>query len=122
MPMKKLAILLIIAILLFGCTQQSAVNTTGVTQNGGTGATSPTVLVAIHGFAFNPAEITVKQGQTVRWTNEDSVPHTVKFDSFQSPTLSNGDTYEHTFTEAPGEYDYSCAIHPYMMGKVIVTR
>ncbi len=120
--MKKLMVLLALAIVLFGCTQPSggAANTTA--QNGVSGTTSQTVSVDIKGFAFNPATITVKQGQTVRWTNDDSVPHTVKFDSFQSQTLSNGDSYEHTFTEAPGEYDYSCAIHPYMTGKVIVTK
>ncbi len=121
--MKKLMILLVLAILLFGCTQQHGSITTNTTSGSNQSNLSGSVIpVEIKGFAFNPAEITVKRGQTVRWTNDDSVPHSVKFDSFQSPTLSNGDSYEHTFTEAPGEYNYSCAIHPYMTGQIIVTQ
>src|SRR5271157_3309775 len=109
--MKKLMILIALVIVLFGCTQQNGGAVVNTTKSGGAASI---VSVDIKGFAFNPTEITVKRGQTVRWTNDDSVPHSVKFDSFQSPTLSNGDSYEHTFTEAPGEYNYSCAIHPYM--------
>jgi len=121
--MRNMLAILVIAVLLFGCTQPGGnTSNTGNTANttiGNTSAASTTVI--IQGFAFSPAEITVKQGDTVKWINKDSAPHAVKFDSFVSSSLSNGDTFEHKFTEAPGEYSYICGIHTSMKGKITVT-
>ena len=33
--------------------------------------------VTIDNFTFSPAELTVKVGTTVTWTNHDDIPHTV---------------------------------------------
>jgi Ca2+-binding RTX toxin-like protein len=80
-------------------------------------------------FALNPIEIEV--GETVRWTNRDSQPHTVtsgsngqpdgKFDSSPNfnPLLAPGEPFSHTF-EQEGEYPYFCGLHPNMVGTVIV--
>src|SRR5512139_2182424 len=38
---------------------------------------SDTVKVTIKDIQFLPHDVTVKEGQKIRWTNEDSVPHTV---------------------------------------------
>ena len=84
--------------------------------------TPSTSNVVIQNFAFNPSELTIKQGDTVIWTNKDSVPHTVTSDSgneLASSTLSNGATYSHTFNSA-GTFDYHCSIHTMMKGKIIV--
>ena len=35
------------------------------------------VAVHIDNFVFEPAQLTVKVGQTVTWTNRDDIPHTV---------------------------------------------
>jgi len=80
-----------------------------------------TVNVAIKGFKFVPADANVKVGDTVVWTNEDSAPHTVQSSDsvLKSATLSNGDTYKHTFTES-GKHDYICGIHPSMHGSITV--
>ncbi len=134
-----MVLLLILGLLLLGCTQQGGTNgTTGGTTGtqggtggaqGGTGTPGTTPsggdvsTVQISDFAFQPAELSVKQGTSVTWVNEDSVTHIVKMDSvFESPGLGKGQSYTHMFTEAPGDYPYSCAIHPSMQGKITVTK
>jgi plastocyanin len=81
-----------------------------------------TVDVAISGFAFSPVEITVKAGTIVRWTNNDSVTHTVVADSgdWASGDLAQGGIYSRVF-DAPGTYTYHCGVHPSMKGTIIVT-
>jgi len=78
--------------------------------------------VAIADFAFDPAGLAITAGSTVRWTNRDSAPHTATSTSgeFDSGTLDQGDTFEHTFN-ATGTYDYICAFHPSMEGRITVT-
>ena len=79
------------------------------------------VAVTIKDFKFAPAEVNIKAGETVVWTNEDSVPHTVESSdkTLKSDELSKGDTYSYTFAKA-GKYDYKCGIHPSMHGSVTV--
>ena len=84
-----------------------------------------TSAVTISNFAFSPANITVKAGTKVTWTNADTAGHTVtETDSTAGPkssTLSKGQSYSFTFT-TPGTYHYDCSIHPYMTGTVTVTQ
>lgn len=75
--------------------------------------------VTIKNFAFSPKEITINVGDTVTWTNQDSVTHTTTGSIWDSGNLGNGQTYSKTFDKA-GTYDYICTIHPNMKGKVIV--
>ena len=75
--------------------------------------------VNIQNFAFSPAVITIKAGTTVTWTNNDSAMHKIKADTFNSGNLSKGDTFQFTFNTL-GTFDYSCAIHPSMTGKIVV--
>ncbi len=80
--------------------------------------------VDIVDFAFSPATITISVGDTVTWTNRDSVEHTATgaagapqpFDTGLLGTDRGGSV---TFT-APGRYDYFCAPHPTMTGTVVV--
>ena len=113
----SIATIMILTIAISGCTQSSQ---TGGTSNGG--SQSGTYNVEIQNFAFNPSQITIKKGETVIWTNKDSTPHTVLSDSgneINSGSLSNGQTYSHTFNQA-GTFEYYCSIHPYMKAKIIV--
>lgn len=81
--------------------------------------------VAIKGFAFVPAVLTVPAGTTVTWTNQDSDAHTVTSDSSGGPlnskALNTGDTFSYTFTKT-GTFKYLCTIHPFMTATVMVTR
>jgi amicyanin len=78
--------------------------------------------VNIDNFAFVPATLTVKAGNTVTWTNKDEDPHTVVAGggAFRSQALGSGGTYSFSFPAA-GTFDYVCSIHPFMRGSVVVT-
>lgn len=87
----------------------------------GTPASSPAVIV-IEGSSFNPASITVKAGTEVIWKNKDSSPHTVTADdgSFDSGSLNQGEEFRRKLVKT-GTLSYSCDIHAYMSGKIVVT-
>jgi plastocyanin len=88
---------------------------------GNAGAT--TVPATIKGYAFDPPALTVPEGTTVTWKNEDTAPHTVTSEGsgpLDSPNLQKGDSWSFTFTK-PGTYPYYCAVHPDMKGTVTVT-
>lgn len=80
-----------------------------------------TASVAIANFAFSPTPLTITNGTTVTWTNNDTAPHTVTAtdSSFTSGTLSKGDSYSHTFSSA-GTVNYFCKVHPMMKAAVVV--
>ena len=100
--------------------------------NTSTKAETATNSVIIENFAFSPANITVKKGTTVTWTNKDSATHTVTgLDNNPDPAsgaanlpnsgnLASGKSYSFTFLAA-GTYQYKCSIHPSMTGTVTVT-
>jgi plastocyanin len=78
--------------------------------------------VSMKDIKFNPGEVTVKPGETVTWTNDDSVGHDVTADGFKSGDpggMQQGDTFEHKFDKA-GTFDYVCTVHPGMKGTVLV--
>lgn len=76
-------------------------------------------IISIKNFAFNPAVLSVKAGDTVIWTNNDSASHRISGTGFQSSDLSNGQSYSFTFSST-GTVDYICSIHPSMKGKIVV--
>jgi plastocyanin len=85
-------------------------------------ATRAAEAAAVHidNFVFEPAELTVKVGTTVTWTNRDDIPHVVvSAGKFRSKTMDTDDTFSFTFTAA-GEYKYFCALHPHMTGTIKV--
>jgi amicyanin len=88
------------------------------------GAVAATRSVTINNFAYGPATITVKVGNTVTWTNGDQAPHTVTSQNpggpLRSATMNKGQTYKYTFTKT-GRYAYLCTLHPFMTGTVVVT-
>jgi plastocyanin len=81
----------------------------------------PTTAVKIDNFVFSPNPVTVPVGSTIRWTNQDDIPHNVVSDdkSFKSKALDTDETFTYTFTK-PGTYTYFCSIHPKMTGKIVV--
>jgi plastocyanin len=88
----------------------------------GPSAPAGPVAVRISNFTFGPKAVTVKVGQTVTWTNDDDIPHTVVATdkSFRSKVIDTGQSFSFTFTK-PGQVAYFCSLHPMMTGKVTVT-
>jgi plastocyanin len=86
-------------------------------------ASAATYRVAMQGYAFAPATLTVPVGSTVTWTNGDTAPHDVKTTSgpvaIHSPMLSKGQSWTYTFTTA-GSYSYYCTVHPDMTARITV--
>jgi plastocyanin len=78
-----------------------------------------TTKVSIKNYTYNPPSIMIKAGDTVTWTNNDTVAHTVTSTGFDSGNLDPGQTYRHQFN-APGEYRYGCTYHRDMIGAVTV--
>jgi len=85
------------------------------------GEAPPATEVRIDNFSFGPAELTVRVGTTVKWTNRDDIPHTVVSTDkvFKSKVLDTDETFSFTFSVA-GTYPYFCSIHPKMTGQVVV--
>ncbi len=75
--------------------------------------------VSIAGFAFKPASVTVNAGQTVSFTNNDSVAHTTTSSDWDSGPLQPGASYTVT-PQKPGTVTYHCDIHPFMTATVVV--
>ena len=84
-------------------------------------ASAAEIHVTIDNFTFTPQQITVKQGDTVIWTNHDDIPHTATSTTkaFASQALDTNDLFSFTFA-TPGSFSYFCALHPHMTGLVIV--
>jgi plastocyanin/mono/diheme cytochrome c family protein len=72
-------------------------------------------------WGYAPETITIKAGDTVTWTNDGSIVHTVTPDdgSFDSGVLNKGDVWTHTFDKS-GSYTYHCTPHPWMKATVVV--
>lgn len=75
--------------------------------------------VTIRNFAFSPATVTVRVGETVTWTNADSVVHNAAGNGFRTALIERGQSASYTFTR-PGTYRYHCDPHPFMRGTVVV--
>lgn len=71
---------------------------------------------------YTPNKVEIRVGDTVEWTNKDTITHTVSFTkgiAVDSGPFEEGKTWKYTFTKA-GEFEYFCTLHPYMGGKVEV--
>jgi plastocyanin len=81
------------------------------------------VEVKMQNIQFAPKSTTVKVGQKVKWTNDDSTTHNVTADSgadFKSDDFGNGGTFEFTPDKA-GTIKYECTLHPGMTGTLTVS-
>lgn len=112
---------------------------------GGSSSGSGNTVTMDSAQRFAPDSLTVKVGETVTWTNEDSQTHTVTAfddsipdgadyfasgdapdeeaarDDLQAGLIAEGDAYEFTFEE-PGSYGYFCIPHEQqgMKGEIVV--
>ena len=83
-------------------------------------ATDIAVTVQVSDNRFEPAEVTIKPGQAVRWEFLGTAKHDVVSDDriFVSELMRDG-SYTHVF-DAAGEFPYLCSIHAEMRGVVTV--
>jgi plastocyanin len=88
---------------------------------GGAVAVAATRAVAISGFAFSPATLTINVGDRVTWTNSDAVAHTAAATggAFDTGDIGQGQSASVRFTKA-GTYAYYCTPHPSMTGTIRV--
>jgi plastocyanin len=88
---------------------------------GGAVAVAATRAVAISGFAFSPATVTINVGDRVTWTNSDAVAHTATATggAFDTGDIGQGQSASVRFTKA-GTYAYYCTPHPSMTGTIRV--
>jgi plastocyanin len=86
-----------------------------------TAVTIPSGAATLANRAFSPDELDVAVGDTVTWTNTDSVAHTSTSDrsGWDSGVVAPGGRFSFAF-QAAGTYQYHCAIHPGMVGTVVV--
>jgi YVTN family beta-propeller protein len=77
--------------------------------------------VSINNFTFAPPTLTIASGDSVTWSNDDGAPHQVAFKdgAAGSDSLFPGATFHRAF-DRPGSYEYYCAIHSFMTGRVEV--
>jgi len=122
----KIRLLVVCLMLAFGATAAGCggdEKDSGGGGGGGGGASE----VSMKGLAFEPADITVKTGDTVTWTNDEAVGHDVtkeggpgpEFSSGDPGAMQEGDTFEQTF-DMPGMIEYVCTVHSNMTGTVNV--
>jgi plastocyanin len=107
------------------------------TQPGGEVAATVTMTSALR---FDPATVTIKAGQAVRWKNGSDFGHTATADpaiaknpadvqlpagaqAFNSGVVSAGGEFVHVF-DTPGTYKYFCIPHEGagMVATVVVTQ
>jgi plastocyanin len=95
-------------------------------QSGGSSGGGTTV--SMENIQFSPKDLTVKPGDTITFTNDESVPHDVHkesgpgadFSSGADGGMQQGDTFDLKL-DKPGTYEYVCHVHaPGMAGTITV--
>jgi len=126
----------IVAVILAGAgiylaTASSTASSTSSTRYSG----PPPLQVSIYNGAANSANppgytsdtvtLVIGVDNTVTWTNNDSIHHTVTSTSapsdgsFNSGNMNGGAVYTHVFT-VPGTYQYDCEYHSWMTDAMVV--
>ena len=136
-----------------GTTTDSAAATSGATGATGGSASAAQITGTTHvvrmlgdaqGYRFDPANITVKQGDGIKFEMVSGGPHNVAFDPAQIPAdvkpqlsanmpnqmtelsspmmMNQGESYTISFANIkPGSYDYHCTPHLAMGMKGTIT-
>jgi len=81
--------------------------------------------VRIEGYKFLPSEVTIRVGDSVRWTNgEKRTSHSVVFPAeggLESERIFPDESWSRHFAKA-GRYTYHCGPHPEMTGAILVSE
>lgn len=90
------------------------------------------VLIRMIGNSFYPKVAEIPAGTTITWINEDvfdalegeltgkhNVVTTYGPETVVGPIIGHAESWSYTF-HTPGDYEYICAVHPYMVGRLSV--
>lgn len=102
---------------------RTTITTPAATPTPAFAVTEPkTVYVKIKGSQFDPPELKIVNGTSVKWTNGDSATYILNVDGVRSPPVNYRDSWYHTFNKT-GVFEYNCSNHPAMPhGKIIVEK
>jgi plastocyanin len=98
------------------------------TQEQPAGGGASGAAVSMENIQFDPKNVTVKVGETITFTNNESIAHDVhkqsgpggNFASGPDGGMQQGDTFELKL-DKPGTYEYVCHVHaPGMAGTITV--
>jgi plastocyanin len=82
-------------------------------------------VVSIRSYRFEPSQIRIRVGDTVRWLNKEKrTSHSVLFSGspgLESERLFPGESWSRRF-DAPGRIEYGCGPHPEMSGTIEITE
>ncbi len=93
------------------------------------GASDTSKACAAANNCFNPDVAHVAVGDTVTWTNADTVGHTATSGQpsdnqtgtvWDSSLIKAGGTFTSPAFTTAGTYNYFCMVHPWMTGQIIV--
>jgi plastocyanin len=107
---RRAGAMLVVGVLLAACAPQAAAEPVATDQ-----------VNLPPSYRFEPAAITVPDGTTVTWTNNDNFTHTGRLidDGGEILALPPGESVSFTFA-GPGEHRYDCSFHPNDMNGVVV--
>jgi plastocyanin len=82
-------------------------------------AAAKTIKISIQAMAFDQKTLVAAPGDTVRWSNDDIVPHTVTASGFDSGEIAPGQSWQVTLKKK-GKIPYKCSFHPTMTASIDV--
>ena len=120
-----------------GAASETAITGATTTSNAAAPASSGTSISIPAGAAtpgnpsYAPDTLTVKKGDVITVTNDDTAPHTATSGTgpedpnsaklFDTSIIMAGDKAQiNTDSLEPGDYDYHCTVHPFMKGTITV--
>jgi plastocyanin len=120
-----------------GAASETASTGASSTSNAAAPASSGTSISIPAGAAtqgnpsYAPDTLTVKKGDVITVTNDDTAPHTATSGAgpedpnsgklFDTSIIMAGDKAQiKTESLEPGDYDYHCTVHPFMKGTITV--
>lgn len=78
-------------------------------------------IITISDNKFEPAEITIKAGSTVRWQWSGNNPHSVLISGSDSGQHTGSGTFDRTFAAAGASFPFQCGVHgASMSGRITV--
>jgi plastocyanin len=122
--MRRIPLVLcaVVALAAAGCGGGDSSSSSSSTPAASSSSGGGDVAIKMANIAFDPKDVTVKVGQKITWTNDDSTDHNVTADSgadFKSKDFGKDGTFSFTADKA-GTIKYECTIHPGMTAAITV--